>query len=764
MVILGLTLTALLTAPATPATRPAGDGGWAPAEAPLMSTFAADVDPADPLPEYPRPQLRRDRWQSLNGLWQFAHGESLDDMPAAGEMDRQILVPFPVESALSGIGEPATIVWYRRAFDTPEMNDGERLLLHFGAVDFEAHVHVNGQKVGEHRGGYDPFTFDITDALDAGGDNELVVGVRDETSPKYPRGKQDEQPHGIVYTPATGIWQTVWLEPVPAARVAGLKITPDVEAGEVQVEVTTAGGSDRPDGGRYEFVVTDGGREIARRDGPGGVVRLKVPDAELWSPADPHLYDLTVRYNGDEVASYFGMRSIGLGRDEESGKVTSITLNGRPLFQVGPLDQGYWPDGNYTAPTDEALRYDIEVARDLGFNMIRKHVKIEPARWYYHADTLGVLVWQDMPSAWAVGDDITPESRAQFEKELRAMIDHLGDHPSVVMWVVFNEGWGQHDTERLTALVKELDPTRLASNASGWVDQDTGDVVDMHQYPGPGMHPTEPDRASVLGEFGGIGLAVRDHLWQEDELFQYRGAADSEKLTADYEDLMRRVWALREDGLAAAVYTQTTDVEGEINGLLTYDRAVIKPDAGRVRAANLGDIDLRTSEAIVLTARSRPEDPPAWRYTFEKPAGDWYAEGFDASSWAEGEAGFGTPETPASVVNTTWDGDQIWVRREIDVPADALDGDGKLAWTVHHDEDVTLYLNGRKVLEREGHVSSYTDYELDDAARAALRPGRNVLAAHCRQTVGGQYLDVGLSRLIESPNPRPREDAAAFRR
>ena len=745
---------------------------WKIAEAPMLSKFADDVDPANPHPEYPRPQLAREQWQNLNGLWDLRFAAAGDDLstPPTDGFDRRILVPFPVESALSGVGEavPEGRVWYQRTFAVPEdwTRDGGRVRLNFGAVDWESHVFVNGQKVGEHRGGFDPFSLDITDALKAG-QNTLAVGVSDPTNTgAQPRGKQHRNPSGIFYTPVTGIWQTVWMEPVPAAHIRSLRITPDVDAGEVEIQVDAEGGSNVPDGDFLEYTITDGDRVLIQVPGPSGIVRLKIRDAKLWSPASPHLYGLKVRYNNDEVTSYFGMRKVELGRDDR-GMVTSIKLNGQPLFQVGPLDQGWWPDGLYTAPTDAALRYDIEATKDLGFNMIRKHVKVEPARWYYWADKLGVLVWQDMPSGAQSGQkhgiaptdpndaDLPPEARAQFEAELLEMIADFGNHPSIIMWVVFNEGWGQHDTARLTALTKELDPTRLASNASGWTDRGVGDVMDLHHYPEPVMPPLEKDRVAVLGEFGGVGLALEGHLWQKDRLMQYRGARDSEALTRDYETYFRDVYKLRDAGLAAAVYTQTTDVEGEINGLLTYDREVVKVDAERARKANLGQLEQYDFRPLVATA-SAEGGSPTWRYTTTAPADGWEKPDFEATGWKQGTAGFGAKDTRGAAVNTPWDTSDIWLRHEFDLSADALKQ--RLALRVRHDEDATVYLNGQKVLELAGFNSGYGVEMLGDEATAALREGRNVIAVHCRQTTGGQYIDVGLSAVTPRP-PRPREDA-----
>lgn len=732
----------------------AAQEGWSPAPGPLMTRWAADVDPQDPLPEYPRPQLVRERWMNLNGLWQFAPAAEGDEAPFGRELERSILVPFPVESALSGIGERHVRVWYRRTFAVPAAwrQDGSRVLLHFGAVDWESSVFVNGRKVGEHRGGYDPFTVDITDALGDGHDVELVVGVWDPTDAgEQPRGKQVRKPGGIYYTPTTGIWQTVWLEPVPTRYIRDLRITPDVDGNRVRVSMDWTQISRSS---TAEIAVYDGERLIGRAErGPAGPdeVEIEIADPKLWSPESPHLYTLRARLVRsfppdrepsveDEVASYFAMRKIEVGPDERGA--TRIKLNGQPYFGVGLLDQGFWPDGLYTAPTDEALRYDIEETKRLGFNTIRKHVKVEPARWYYWADRLGVLVWQDMPSGGAsIGPkdpDLqrTPEAAAQYEAELRAMIRALHNHPSIIMWVVFNEGWGQFDTPRITALAKDLDPTRLVSNASGWADRGVGDIFDWHIYPGPGSPNPEPARAAVLGEFGGLGLPVKGHTWEE-KAWGYQGTSSAEELTDRYVELLRGVWQLKDSpGLSAAIYTQTTDVETECNGLITYDRAVVKVDASTVARANAGQFPrIRTVEPVAT------ERPLEWRYTFEPPAEGWERPAFDDSSWRRGLAGFGTTGTPGAAVGTEWSGERIWLRRDFDLAGDVP---ADLRLRIHHDEDAVVYLNGVKAAELKGYTTSYGAVRISPEARAALRPGRNVMAVHCRQTRGGQYIDVGL--------------------
>jgi hypothetical protein len=527
-------------------------------------------------------------WWRLNEDWR-------NNQPTISYSGK-ILVPFPIESALSGVRKellPTQLLYYRRTFKAPELNHGKRLLLHFGAVDWETKVFINGKQVGTHRGGYDAFSFDITDFIRPGADNEIVVVVFDPTAGT--RGKQNLgsmfNPGGIMYTPCSGIWQTVWLEPVPACRIEDLEITPDVDARVLRLKVLVKGAQS---GTKVEAQAFSHGRPVARDQGaPGQEMLLPIPSPRLWTPDDPFLYDLKVRVDGDEISSYFGMRKISLGKDERG--ITRMLLNGKFVFQAGTLDQGFWPDGIYLAPTDEALRFDVAMMRKLGLNMARKHVKVEPQRWYTHCDRLGLLVWQDMPSGFISRDNtkdkdgipLTPEIGRQFKAELKAMIDQHRNHPSIIMWVVFNEAWGQHDTSSMTQWVKEMDPTRLVSNASGWFDRRCGDIIDLHRYPGPGSPAPEPTRAAVLGEFGGLGLGIPEHVWTKKN-WGYKGTASKEALTKSYVELWRKVHKLKEEaGLSAAVYTQWTDVEAECNGLYTYDRKVLKVDPEHARAAHL---------------------------------------------------------------------------------------------------------------------------------------------------------------------------------
>ncbi len=561
---------------------------WKPAENPLTTPWTALVKAEHPLPEYPRPQLVRKEWINLNGLWDFAIIPRAETTVA--HYQGRILVPFPVESALSGVKQallPEQRLWYRRIFTPPSLK-GRHLLLHFGAVDWRAEVWVNGKSVGTHEGGYDPFTFDITAALKPRGNNEITVAVWDPTDAgPQPRGKQLHNPNGIWYTAVSGIWQTVWLEPVPDESISGLSFTPDVDGHRLRLTVRSAGS------GKFSAVARLAGKPVGSVTGElNQETFIALPEMQLWSPDSPVLYDLEVSLpSGDRVTSYFGMRKIAVQKD--TAGFNRLFLNGRPLFMIGPLDQGWWPDGLYTAPTDAALRSDIETLKKLGFNMCRKHVKVEPARYYYWADKLGFLVWQDMPSAMPAGhasvrrgggEDVgfTPEEDTIFRRELEALVRHLSNTPSIVAWVPFNEGWGQHETNQILKLVKGWDDSRLVDGPSGWEDRGFGDMKDMHQYPGPGMFPVLPDRVSVLGEFGGLGLPIEDHLWWNKRNWGYRTFEDRSKLQAGYEDLMEKLEPLVRQGLAAAIYTQTTDVEGEVNGLMTYDRKVLKFDAAKL--------------------------------------------------------------------------------------------------------------------------------------------------------------------------------------
>jgi Glycosyl hydrolases family 2, TIM barrel domain/Glycosyl hydrolases family 2, sugar binding domain/Glycosyl hydrolases family 2 len=723
-------------------------GEWKPAAGPLMTRWAKDVSPETVHPDYPRPQMVRKDWKNLNGLWQLAFAKEGEDPPVGKELNEQILVPFPVESALSGVMKRADRLWYRRTFSVPPEWKGKRVLLHFGAVDWETKVWVNGKKLGEHRGGYDPFSFDITAALKPEGEQELIVGVWDPTDKgTQPRGKQVTNPRGIYYTPTTGIWQTVWLEPVPESRIERIEIVPTLDRIVVKTGVHRAENLDEaPD---VRVTVLEGNKVIATGEKIFcKSLELAIPEPKLWSPESPHLYDIRVELLVgkkviDAVQSYCGLRQVSLGKDDRG--VTRILLNGKPFFGVGPLDQGFWPDGLYTAPTDEALKYDIEITKKLGFNMTRKHVKVEPARWYYWCDKLGLVVWQDMPS----GDKSvapnkgeitrTPESAKQYEDELRSMIDNLHSHPSIVMWVVFNEGWGQFDTKRITEWTKKHDPTRLADCASGWNDMSVGDVHDIHVYPGPGAPPLEESRAAVLGEFGGLGLGVDGHTWSK-QTWGYRGTASQEDLTRKYERLLREAWRLNEEkGLSAAVYTQITDVETEANGLLTYDRAVIKMDLDRAAAANRGDFS-KVPDLQVVVPTSK-EEGQKWRYTLEKPADGWFKPDFDVSGWAEGVGGFGTEGTPGAVVRTEWKTADIWLHRDIDLAQGPFDG---LSLSIHHDEDVEVYLNGVLATKLPGFITDYEDAAISPEALKSLKPRKNVIAVHCKQTGGGQYIDVGL--------------------
>ena len=576
---------------------------WKPAGDKIKTAWAEQVNPQQVLPEYPRPIMERADWQNLNGEWDYAIRPKGEVEPAT--FDGKILVPFAVESSLSGVQQmvgEANELWYKRTFQVPSAWKGKEILLHFGAVDWQADVFVDDVLIGSHVGGYTPFSLNVTPYLSAkSATHKLVVRVWDPSDKGYqPRGKQVSNPEGIWYTPVTGIWQTVWLEPVNASHITAIKAIPDVDKQVMHVTVSTCSPSLASD--IVEVELLDKGQVIASAKGvQGKELRLAVKQPTLWEPSNPYLYDMKVRLtkNGrsvDEVKSYTAFRKISTVRDAQG--LMRMCLNDKPLFQYGPLDQGWWPDGLYTAPTDEALLYDIKKTKEWGFNMIRKHVKVEPARWYYHCDKEGILVWQDMPSGdmdnqWKPrvyngGTDRqrTEASIANYYQEWKEIMDLCISNPSVVVWVPFNEAWGQFDTEKVVAWTQAYDPSRLVNPASGGNHRPCGDILDLHNYPGPDMFLFDPIRVNVLGEYGGIGLAVEDHLWWNKRNWGYIQFKNSDEVTAEYVKYAKMLKNFVKKGFSAAVYTQTTDVEGEVNGLMTYDRKVIKINEAQVRAIN----------------------------------------------------------------------------------------------------------------------------------------------------------------------------------
>ena len=574
---------------------------WKPAGDKIKTSWGEQLDPKNVLPEYPRPIMERNDWKNLNGLWKYAITPKGTPAPAAYQGD--ILVPFAVESSLSGVGKMINEkeeLWYQRTFDVPSAWRGKQILLHFGAVDWKAEVWVNDVKVGEHTGGFTPFYFDITSVLNKG-NNDLVVKVWDPSDRgEQPRGKQIANPHGIWYTPVTGIWQTVWLEPVATQYITNLKTTPDIDNNSVKVEVA----ANTTSADKVEVKVFDGKNLVAKGAALNGVpVELAMPtNAKLWSPDSPFLYNMevTLYKDGkaiDQVKSYTAMRKYSIRKGQNG--ITRLQLNNKDYFQFGPLDQGWWPDGLYTAPTDEALVYDLKKTKDFGYNMVRKHVKVEPARWYTHCDQLGLIVWQDMPNGgpspqWQArnyfnGTEVirSAASEANYRKEWKEIIDCLYSYPSIAVWVPFNEAWGQFKTPEIVAWTKEYDPSRLVNPASGGNHYTCGDILDLHHYPGPNMFLYDPRRATVLGEYGGIGLVVEGNTWVNDKKnWGYVKFNTSDEVTNEYIKYGKHLLELIRKGFSAAVYTQTTDVEGEINGLMTYDRKVIKMNEAKVREIN----------------------------------------------------------------------------------------------------------------------------------------------------------------------------------
>ena len=573
---------------------------WKPAGSKILTPWGEKVTAQQPHPEYPRPMLvRENNWQNLNGLWNYAiTPASVTEFPASWE--GKILVPFAVESALSGVGKEVgkdKALWYHNTITLDKKVNKDNIILHFGAVDWQCDVYVNNNLVGRHEGGFNSFSMDITKFIKKGAKQDIVIRVWDPTDDgPQPRGKQIKNPHGIWYTPVTGIWQTVWLESVPRTYITHTKQTPQFDAGKLSFAAHVEGSMA---GDQVKIIVKDGANEIKQQMvNVNSNVDIDLPNLQAWSPSNPKLYDLDVQLirKGkviDRAKSYFAMRKISMEKDKNG--IQRMLLNNEFVFQYGPLDQGWWPDGLHTAPSDEALKFDVIKTKEMGFNMIRKHIKVEPARWYRHCDSIGMLVWQDMPSGDLGGNswDMQPgklsgdlrdknrskESEAYYRKEWKTIMETLHNYPSIVVWVPFNEAWGQFKTKEITDWTINFDNSRLVNSASGGNFMYTGHILDIHNYPDAAM----PDPAIfgdkfilALGEFGGLGLPVDGHTWQQKDNWGYQSFKNKEELFNRYKQLVDKLEKLIPLGLSAAVYTQTTDVEVETNGLMTYDRKVIK--------------------------------------------------------------------------------------------------------------------------------------------------------------------------------------------
>lgn len=714
---------------------------WQRAHAPIETRWAKDVTPTNALPDYPRPQLTRSKWINLNGLWQLGTGEEKS-------FSRQILVPYAVETAASGVMEHHDHLWYKRTFTVPAAWKGSKVMLRFDAVDYEAEVFINGKSLGVHKGGYESFAYDVAPYLKGSGPQEVVVRVFDPTElGGQPRGKQLTKPGGIMYTPTSGIWQTVWLESVPKTSIDNLKMVPDIDRKAVRLTVNATPGT------QAKVTIKDGKKAVKTVTIPANKeVAIPIANPKLWSPTSPFLYDVDVKLTKggavtDSVGSYFGMRKISLGK---VNGITKMLLNNKFVFEIGPLDQGYWPESGLTPPTETAMKADISTMKQLGFNMVRKHIKVEPQRWYYWTDRMGLLVWQDMPSANSYTDKPAPLDKPAFEKQVRDVVATHWNHPSIIMWVVFNEEQARHDTAYLVSMVKSLDPSRLVNRDSGagyeTRDSNVGDVDDVHSYPPPNVSGPSATQALACGEYGGLGFIIPEHMWQKRDNWGYALTQSRGELQDTYGEFTNMLKKFRDvNGLSAAVYTQITDVEIESNGLMTYDR-ILKVDPKQISLANHLAYPVPVYQTIVPTSE---EAAQTWKYTFDNPGPDWSGASFDASSWKEGPGGFGHSVAPGNPLGTDWNGSDVWLRRTFTLPQLTPAALEQLMVRHCHDEDIEVYINGVLAFKAEGFISNYQVRPLLAAARAALNVGgENVLAVHCHQTRGGQFIDAGIVRKI----------------
>ncbi len=764
---------------------------WERKSAPIMSTWGESINPSSVWQEYPRPQLVRKDWMNLNGLWKYnrrSGSVNLSYDPRANRYNTEILVPFCVESALSGVmitdyeeSMNSTYIYYRD-FTLPESFEGKDVLLHFGAVDWECKVYVNGVEAGYHSGGSDPFSLNITPFISSSKTQQLEVLVHDPTNRGgQPLGKQTSGPGGIWYTPVSGIWQTVWLEPVEKVHVERYDVLPDIDNGQVRIKVTAS-----VPGAKATIMVKDGARLIAhaRNVDADEYCTIQIPDAKLWSPDSPFLYDLeiTLQQDGkqtDAVTGYFGMRKFSKGMVD--GK-PAFLLNNKPIYMYGPLDQGWWPDGLLTPPSYEAMVYDLEVIKSFGMNMVRKHIKVEPDLWYEWCDRNGLIVWQDMPNGGTSGNIGSKAVIQQnFYDESVRIVKALKQHPCIAAWVVYNEGWGQdagagsQHTLRGVRAVREADddPYRLLHSVTGWTDFEVGDILDIHSYPAPNVssNPSN-DRVNVCGEFGGITLLEEGHLWAGSQQV-YTSVSDNAALTDLYN---RYTYTLQElmpsGGIWGSVYTQISDVEQEVNGLLTYDRKVLKvTDAQRQQMRRLIEqtINYRYTGSTAVVPDGQNTSGLLWRNTTVQPADNWYQPDFNDASWNEDAAGFGS--VSSTFCRTRWRTDDIWLRRHFTLEGIKESDLPNLALHMYHDDDAEVYINGVKAIGISGHNDSYQYFPISAEALAALKiGGDNVMAIHCHQGTGGQFIDCGIAlrkykpcsdlRVDEMPDVRQPQPAA----
>lgn len=711
----------------------------------IMTPWATNVTPDNVWKEYPRPQMVRKEWKNLNGLWDFSVVIGTNSTPQQRN-SRKILVPFCIESALSGIKEAISgsqEMIYRRYFNIPENWKEKHILLHFEAVDYYSRIWVDGKFVGEHKGGYEAFQFDITDVLSSGENHEISLVVWDPSNTgTQPVGKQTLL--GLSkgnYTPTSGIWQTVWIEPVEDISIQSLKILPDIDSGTITVDVALKGW-----GYNHQVKVQafDKGVEIASGATTSGKpVTLKINNQKLWSPESPYLYDLRVSLlqgnkTMDEVESYFGMRKISMARDADG--FMRIHLNNKEIFQLGPLDQGYWPDGLLTPPSDEALKFDVEYLKKIGCNMDRVHVKVQPDRFYYYCDKIGLLVWQDMVSPKGSVSRSEVGGAKAWETEWEAIIDQLYNHPSIIQWTIFNESWGQYDTERLTDWTKRKDPSRLVTNASGWIDRNVGDIRDFHDYtvyPSVSWIPEKYPRAMVLGEGGGHELPLKDHLWTADfkvpERIDRAGdlvrevMSSLEVLDERYDLWVDNLALLRDYGLNAVVFTQISDVENEVNGWLTYDRKISKIPVERLASIHSKLFRPNTGKKSFTIPLSM-NVPQKWMYSFTEPSADWFKKG-SKGNWNTGNGPFGKKMMNVPDVHTNWETGTLYLQKDFNLTSVPR----KLTLVTYNSGIANVYINGELAIQinnlrRWDPEVKVSEVTLPEKAAKLLKKGTNHIA------------------------------------